>query len=235
MSRRVDSAIVNFDKAYRLAITYGDEETKDKAIENLSRIHIAYANSYYYNDDTVNARINVNKTLFYDPESARAYLTQGMIYKKQNSFQLMLESLNKAIAFGNKSGDVRTVNGSKKYVKDFYFGKAKDAIDKKSFELAIQNLDTLKTYDDTDPNLYYVYSQAYNALAEWDKAIAAASKGMELSGKSNESKAKFYFEIGTACIGKKDSAAACSAFRNAQYGGYIEKAKYQIDSVLRCR
>jgi len=90
-------------------------------------------------------------------------------------------------------------------------------------------------YGDGDANFYYYYSIVYNKKKEWDNAVKAANKGLELEKDENEAKAKLYFELGTAFYGKGDSAAACKAYKEAVYGDYVEQANYQIKEVLKCQ
>lgn len=233
-SQKLDSAIANFERALQFSETYGDEQTKGKAIDNLSKLYLSLGNSFYKAEDFANATINLDKALSFNPKYARAFLTKGMIFKKQNNTEAMKDAMDKAIAYATETADEKTTNAAKKTMKDFYLVKANDAVKAKSFKTTLDMLDMSKGYDDTDPNLYYLYAVAYNNLSEWDKAIASAQKGIELEANTKEARAKFYFELGNAQLGKNDKTAACSAYKNAKFGSFVEQAKYQIETVLKC-
>ena len=47
--------------------------------------------------------------------------------------------------------------------------------------------------------------------------------------------AKYYYELGNAFVGKSDNEAACDAYKNAMFGAYAENAKYQVETVLKCK
>jgi len=49
-----------------------------------------------------------------------------------------------------------------------------------------------------------------------------------------EAKARFYYELGNAYVGKGDNTSACDAFNKASVGVYSENANYQINEVLKC-
>jgi tetratricopeptide (TPR) repeat protein len=233
-SQKLDSAITNFERALQFSEIYGDVQTKGKAIDNLSKLYLSLGNSFYKADDFTIATINLDKALSFNPKYPRAFLTKGMIFKKQNNTEAMKDAMDKAIAFATEAADEKTANAAKKTMKDFYLVKANDAAKAKSFKTTLEMLDISKVYDDTDPNLYYLYAVAYNNLSEWDNAIASAQKGIELEANTSEARAKFYFELGNAQLGKNDKTAACSAYKNAKFGSFVEQAKYQIETVLKC-
>jgi len=233
-SSQLDSSIANFEKAYTYAQIYGDEKTEGKTADILSKLYLSLGNNYYRDDDFTNAMTVLNKSLKYNPKFAKVYLTMGMIYKKQDNAAMMTNAMDTAILYGNEENDPRTVGSAQKVMKDYFLISANGLVKDKDYNQMITLLDKAQSYDKTDANIYYLYALAYNGLSEWDKALEAATTGLGLEAQDNAAKAKFYFEMGNAYYGKNETDKACTAYKNAMYGNFVEQAKYQIETVLKC-
>jgi len=116
-----------------------------------------------------------------------------------------------------------------------YLKSANDALKSENWQEGIDLATQANTYGEQNSQSYYVLAVCYNKLSQWDNAISACNDGLALEKDSPEEKAKFYFEIGNAQAGNGDNAAACTAYKNAQYGNYKASAEYQLNEVLKCQ
>jgi len=233
-AKNYDEAIVNFEKAIELAQQYGDEKTEAKAKKILPQIYFSLGNSYYKKDDFENALSYLDNALKYKPDYAKVYLIKGLAYKKQGSVDEMLEALDLAIENGNATDDTKTANTAGKVAGDFLLSKGNKAVQAGNYDEAIELLNRATNYEPKQANTYYLLTVAHNKTSNWDASIAAANEGLTLEDDTNDAKAKFFFELGNAYMGKGDNASACSAFKNAAYGNYTDNANYQIETVLKC-
>lgn len=232
--KKIDEAIDNFVKAREMAETYGDDKTSGKAVDIVSKLYFARGNSFYKNDDLENALNDFNQSLEYNPDYAKAHLSKGLVFKKMDDQENMIASMDMAIEKARRDNDEKTMSTAGKVVRDHLLIQANTSIQAGNFDEAINLLNKATGYGEESPQTYYLLAVAHNKTSGWDQAIDAANKGLEIEEETNESKAKFYFELGNAFMGKGDNSAACDAYKNAAYGNYAESANYQINTVLNC-
>ena len=188
--------------------------------------------NHYKSKSYEDALICFGKSIDYNPNYAKPYLGQAMVYKKQDDVEKMLANCDQAIEIGGKTKDKKTVASAQKLAMNTMFNKAVSAIGSSKWTEAESSLNKSIEYGNNSPEVYYQLGKVYNAGKKWADAIANLNKAVELDEGDNGSKAKYYFELGNANIGSGDSAAACTAFKNAMYGNYVEQAKYQVEQVL---
>jgi tetratricopeptide (TPR) repeat protein len=233
-AKNIADAITNYLTAKDLAEKVGDTATISKTLDIIPKLYLSQGNDYYKNNDFENALINFDKALEFDPEYAKVYLSKGLVYKKQDNIPAMMESMEKAVEFGQKTNDEKTVTTASNVIRDNYLTNGQKAINAGNFQEAVTLLEQARLIGEPKSGIYYLLAVSYNKLSRWDDAIVAADNGLPLEEDTPDARAKFYFELGNAYLGKGSNQQACDAYKNALYGKNMEAAKYQIETVLKC-
>ena len=106
------------------------------------------------------------------------------------------------------------------------------AVQAKKYNDAVSNLLASQEYNNTDASSFYYLALAYNELSQYDEAIAAATKALELQP---ENTSDIYFELGKSYEKKGDNATSCDYYKKVTAGNNVAAAKYQIEQVLKCQ
>jgi tetratricopeptide (TPR) repeat protein len=232
--KNIIEAIPNFQKAAELATLYGNDQIVKKAEDIIPKLYFSIGNDFYKDGTYDQAIIYFDSALLLNPDYSKVYLSKGLLYRKQDNTEAMIAALDEAIAVGNRVEDDRTVKTAGKMLRDHYLKSANQSFKGENWEEAIDLATQANSYGEQKPQTFYLLAVCNNKLSQWDNALQAANDGLAIEQDSNEAKAKFYYEIGNANVGKGDTAAACAAFKNAAYGSYAESANYQIETVLQC-
>lgn len=235
-NKKIDKAIDELKDAIKYGQEYQDPETVDKARELIPKLYYARGNDLFKENKFDEALTNFQLALEYNPDYSRAYWGLGLVYNKQNKTIDMDIALKKARELAMKENDNELVDRINTNAKRFLVADAQSAIKAQKWNDAITALNLSNDYKADDADTYYYLAVAYNNLKNWNGAIEAAQKGIELSsGDTNENRAKFYFELGNAYKGVNNTDKACEAFKNARFGKFVENAKYEIETVLKCK
>lgn len=228
------AAIESFELAKQSAETYNNEEIAKKAHKVIPQVYNISGTNHYKAKKYEDAMICFGKSIEYNPNFAKPYLGQALIYKKQDNVEKMLANCDQAIEVGGKTKDKKTVASAQKLAMNTMFNMAVTAIGKSQWADAEGSLNKSIEYGKNSPEVYYQLGKVYNAQKKWDDAIANLNKAVELDEGDNGSKAKYYFELGNSHVGSGNTDAACTAFKSAMHGDYVEQAKYQVEQVLKC-
>lgn len=232
--KKVDEAIENFELAYEYADRSGDAGIKSKTADLIPKLYRVKGKNEYDNGEYDAALQSYAKALKYDPTYAIAYLSEALVYNKQNNTELMKVAMDSAIATGIRTNDEKTVEQAVKFMSNHLTIEANNAFKKNDYNTAISYLDEAVAYAPENPELYYLYALSYNKLSKWDEAISSAEKGLSVEEKTAAKQARFYFEMGNAQAGKGATDEACASFKKAAVGPLAESANYQIKTVLKC-
>lgn len=228
-----DEAIATFRKSFDLGLEYNDPNTVSRAQNILGRLYLSQGNNAYRAGENEKAVALLNSSLEYDTENARTWLLLGLTYRKLENAEEMKTAMDQAIAKAQKAIDEQTKASAEKSMRDFLAVRANRSIQANKGAEAIEMMNLAINYGE-EAQTYFLLTMAHNNLKQWDNAITAAQKALELEDGDAVEKAKIYFEIGNALREKGDTAGACEAFKNAAYGNYKESANYQIQQVLKC-
>lgn len=228
--KKFDEAIQNFTKSVEYSKKAGDDKTEDAAKTYIAGIKTAYGNSALKKDEFDKALGYYDEALKAKPDYMKAEYGKGLVYKKTDDLANMKISLDKVIAAG-EAGD-KDVDNARNAAYLAFRNAGAIALQSGSYDEAVINLNTSIEYDNTDPRAYYYLAVAYNGMSQWDNAVSAASKGLELNP---EDKSDTYFELGKAYEGMGDAASACGAYKNVTTGANVNAAKYQVEQVLKCQ
>ncbi|MBP6978917.1 MAG: hypothetical protein PHD61_10355 [Bacteroidales bacterium] len=232
-AKNVAEAIPNYLLAVEMADKVGNVEIADKAKEIIPKLYFSLGNDFYKAEKLDSAMICFDQALLYDSTYAKVYLSKGLVYKKQDNSEAMIASMDKAILFAKQLSDEKTATTAGNVVRDNLLINGNKAVKAGNFQQALPMLVKANTYGEPKPEVFYLLALCHNKGSEWDEAITAANQGIALET-TPEAKAKFYYELGNGYLGKGENASACTAYKNALYGNYLESAKYQIETVLKC-
>lgn len=227
--KKFNEAISNFEESVKYADQMGETKTADASRTYLSGIYTAQGNADLKADQLDKAIEDYNKAIHYKPDFARAYYGLGLVYKKQDKLEEMKQAMDQVMEM-SPAGD-KTAENARNTVATTFLNEGAVALQKSAFDKAIENLNVSTQYNETEPQAFYYLALAYNGKKDWDNAIAAAEKSLEL-GIENAGDA--WFEIGKSHEGKGDNDAACAAYKKVTSGNNLAAAKYQVEQVLKC-
>lgn len=233
--KKIDKAITEFEKAIEMGNKYNDPETVKTAKETIPKLYYAQGNDYYSNDKYEDALASFSKAAEMAPDYSRAFWGLGLAYNKLDETKKMKESFEKAKELAIAEGDAKMEAKITKTAKKYLQASGAKKLQAQDWAGALVCLDASLSFDPNNADTYYYIALADNGLKNWDDAVTAATKGLELSADKNvEFKAKFYYELGNAYKGKGDNSNACEAFGNAKHGSFVESANYELTQVLKC-
>lgn len=231
-SKKINASIALLEKGYAFGQQIGDEELKGKTADLVSQLRSKLGDSMRKKDKLDEAYAEYEMALKIDPSCVKAIYGQGLVFKEKDDLEKMKEKMNQVIKLGDGSDKLQKLADAARQTtsntlevagaKELQGGDAHKAIKliNESFE-----------YAPGEANSYYYLLVAYNKISEWENAIAAGTKALELK---KEDKSEIYFGLGQANEGKGDAAAACEAYKNVTSGPNVESAKYQMTQTLKC-
>ena len=228
--KKYNDALANFELSANWADQMGEDKTADAARTYLAGIYTAIGNSGYKKDEFDKALEDYNKALTYKPDYFKAYYGIGLVYKKQEKVAEMKEAMDKVLELA--PADDKTAENARSTTATTFLNEGAVALQKGSFDDAVNHLNTSLQYNDSEPLTHFYLCIAYNSKKEYDQAIDAGNKAIEL-GLQNTGDA--WFEIGKAYEGKGDTAGACEAYKKVTSGPNVQAAKYQAEQVLKCQ
>jgi tetratricopeptide (TPR) repeat protein len=223
-------AIPNFEKAAENADKMGETKTADASRTYLAGIYTSLGNADLKAEILDPAIEKYNKALSYKPGYYKAYYGLGLVYKKQENLPLMKEALDKVISMAGD--DAKTIGNAKDAATSAFQKAGAVALQANKYSIAVENLTVSLEYNNAEPRTYYYLSIANNGLSKWDDAITAANKALELQ---TEDKSDIYFELGKSSEGKGDAITACDFYKKVTAGNNVPAAKYQMETVLKCK
>lgn len=233
--KNFDLAIPAFEKSAELAKQFSDANILDKSETQLPKIYFAKGQSMMKADNADEAIVWFDKSLKYDPDFAKAYVSKGQAFKKKGDNVKMQENLEIAIDKGTKSNDTISVNNAKSLLASSLLSQGNAAFKKNDFTGAIAKLDESLKYNNSNKETHFLLAVCCNNAKKFDRAIESANNGLALDENTNDKAARYYFEIAKAYEGKKDIGNACANYKKAAFGAYKAQAEYQITTVLKCK
>jgi tetratricopeptide (TPR) repeat protein len=211
------------------------EASEDKAGADNAKKYIGYAYTYQANvklkeekyDEAIG---DFNTAIEYYPMNIKTYYGLGLAYLKTDDGPKMKEAMDKVIAMGPE--DDKTVAKAKSAAGKYYLAKAAKSLEKLQYEESIELLNNSMTYMPDHADSYYYLALAYNNTKAFDKAVATGEQGLGFAG---ENAFNLHFEIGRAYEGLGETKKACDHYKSVTGGPNVEAAKYQAETVLKCK
>lgn len=230
-----DGAITGFEKTKKVADKYGNKELSSKSDRIIPQVYYAKGSTFYKKKDFEAAMVSIDKAIELNPKYAKPYLVKASIYKNQGDEEKFLEACDKGLEVGHTIHDKKTITSIKKLAKNAMFNDAVKAIEAEKWSDAEKYLNNSIKYGNASADVFFQLGKVYNAEKKWDDAITILEKSLALDTKDEAGKARYYYELGVANSGKGNKDVACSSFKKAMHGQYLQNAKYQVEQVLKCK
>ena len=233
-NRDMDGAIEAFKKASELGEQYNNTTVTEKANNVLFQYYRNRGVKFYKKKSFEKALEEYKLAEKFKPDEPSIYYYKGLAYLKQKNNEKFEEAMKKANKTAEEQDDQQYINKTGNSLRNFYGREAQQELNNGNNEEAISLSKKALNYDEEFVSAYFFMAQAHNSLSQYDQAIEAAQKALELEEDDNEKKARFYYQLGIAYKGNGDTAKACEAYENAAYGDFAERAKYEREEVLNC-
>ncbi|MDP2721857.1 MAG: tetratricopeptide repeat protein [Bacteroidales bacterium] len=229
--KKFEAAISLLEKGTAYAKQIGDDELAGKTADLASQLSAKIGDSLRKKDKLDDAFAAYERALKLDPNSLKAMYGEGLVYKEKDDLEKMKETMNKVIELSDGTKDQKIADAARKSTSNALEVAGAKELQSGDAHKAIKLIKDSFTYQPGEANAYYYLLVAYNKVSEWDNAIEAGTKALELK---KEDKSEIYFGLGQANEGKGDAAAGCAAYKNVTSGPNVEAAKYQMTQVLKC-
>ncbi len=219
-------------KAEAVSEKYGSTTNKENAGKILVSGYGSLAGAYFANEDFENALATFDTLLSINPDYLTAYYNKALIYIKQGDSDSFENTIDTYIEKLKSANDEEKEKQASTIALEYFRAAGSQAAQAENLDEALALLDKASKYGD-DKDLFYFYADVYNKKKDFDKGAEYARKGLDLETGDAEAKAKFFYQIATAQVGKGQTAEACESFRNAMYGPFAEASKAQRTN-LKC-
>ena len=215
---------------------YNNPNVKEKAEKSILQLYMGLGKSNFAEKKYNEAIQNFDQVIARDSGNAEAYFIKGASYQQLKDEPKMYENYRLAIEKGTANGDASNAQKAKTQLINYYNQTGSVAQGAKKWDDAIAAFSKTVEIDNQNSTAYYSLAVCYNEKKSWDNAISNLEKALEFrTDKDRWSLDGAYFQLGTAYAGKKDNAKACEYFKKIGEGNFQASAKYQIETVLKCK
>lgn len=220
-------------KAATVAEKYGNATGKGNAGKLLTQGYYNMGTEFFAKKDYNNALLAFDSLLVINPGYPSAIYNKALVYRSQNNATGFEENIDSFIEKMKSSNDSVRVKQASKLALEYFRASGSQANQAEKLDDALALLNKAAKYGD-DKDLFYYYADVYNKQKNFDSGAEYAKKGLDLETGSAEAKAKFYFQLGLAQVGKGQTADACASFKNAMYGPFAAPSKAERTN-LKCQ
>jgi tetratricopeptide (TPR) repeat protein len=233
----MDKKISESIQASKVALAVASKYDSQKTIENTQKIMIqaysAMGSAFFSSNETDKAIQAFDSALAINPDHQASIYNKALIYRKLNDSDKFGETIDLYLSKLNANDDGAKIVQANKVALDYYRVSGGKANQANKLAEALELLNTSLKYG-TDKNVYYHFASIYNKQKKFTLAAENAQKGLEMETGTPEDKAKFYYELAVAQVGKGETANACETFKNSMYGPFVEASKAQRTN-LKCK
>jgi tetratricopeptide (TPR) repeat protein len=212
---------------------YNSATYKENAEKVLVQGYNIMGSAYFTANEYDKAIMAFDSLLAINPDYLTAIYNKALVYlKQQNSdaFETTIDMYIEKLKTGDNEDGIQQAS---KMALEYFRAAGSQALQGENLDEALSMLNKATKYGE-DKDLYYYLSDLYNKKKDFDKGQEYAQKGLALETGDAEAKAKFYYQIATAQVGKGETSEACGSFKNAQYGAFAEASKAQRTN-LKCK
>lgn len=228
-------ALAAFEKTIAAAEKYNVPALKEAAEENVPKVYFASGVAEFQAKNYQDAAKHLQRAAELDKENVKACYYLGLAYQNLKDEENMAEAFKSAAALS--AHDKATAGKAATSFGKYFYNKGITSMKGKQWEAAIGAFFIATEVEhELLGDVYYRMASAYNSWGKPTEAIAACEKALPLK-QSNDPKTTdgVYYELGTAYQAKNDKANACAAYRNVTSAPFLEGAKYQIQTALKCQ
>jgi len=219
-----------------VAEKYNDATTKEVAEKNIPQLYFAIGAADFQAQKFEEAIKSLDQAIARDPNMAMAYFVRGACYRSLKDDAKMEENYRLAIEKGTETNDARAVQQARSQLVSIFNNAGATAQRAQRWDDAIAAFSKTIEIDSGNSDAYYSLSACYNSKKSWNDAISTGEKALELrSGGDAKALDGVYYQLATAYAGKNDNAKACEYFKKVANEPFLVGAKYQIETVLKCK
>jgi tetratricopeptide (TPR) repeat protein len=218
--------------AAQAAEKYGSTSGKENAGKILTQGYYNRGTELFTAKDYNNAVLAFDTLLSINPNYTAAIYNKALIFRSQNNTAAFEENINSFIEKVKSVNDSVKVKQASKLALEYFRAAGSQANQANKLDEALSLLNKAAKYGD-DKDLFYFFADVSNKQKNFESGADYAQKGLNLETGNTEAKAKFYYQLAVAQVGKGQTTNACASFKNAMYGAFAEASKAQRTN-LKC-
>ena len=218
--------------AAAIAEKYGNASNKENAEKIMVQAYSTMANDFFTQNDYENALLAFDSLLLINPGYLAAIYNKALIYRSQNNADAFEETIDLFLEKLESGNDEERAKQASALALEYFRAAGSRANQADNLDEALVLLNKAAKYGD-DKDLFYFFADVYNKQKNFDSGAEYAQKGLDLETGDAEAKAKFYYQLAVAQVGKGQTANACASFKKAVYGAFAEASKAQRTN-LKC-
>lgn len=211
---------------------YDNPTGKTNAGKLLVQGYNAMAADFFAKNDFVNAILAFDSLLTINPDYVAAIYNKALIYIKQNDSDSFEKTIDLYLEKVKSVNDEEKTKKASTQALEYFRSAGSKANQADDLDEALVLLNKAAKYGD-DKDLFYYFSDVYNKQKNFNSGAEYAQKGLDLETGEAEAKAKYYYQLAVAQVGKGQTTDACASFKNAMYGPFAEASKAQRTN-LKC-
>ena len=212
--------------AAAIAEKYGSASNKENAEKIMVQAYSTMANDFFTQNDYENALLAFDSLLLINPGYLAAIYNKALIYRSQNNADAFEETIDLFLEKLESGNDEERAKQASTLALEYFRAAGSRANQADNLDEALVLLNKAAKYSD-DKDLFYFFADVYNKQENFDSGAEYAQKGLVLETGDAEAKAKFYYQLAVAQVGKGQTANACASFKKAMYGAFAEASKAQ--------
>jgi tetratricopeptide (TPR) repeat protein len=220
-------------KAVVAAEKYGNASNKENAGKIMVQAYNTMATGFFTQKDYENALLAFDSLLLINPGYLNAIYNKALIYRSQNNADAFEETIDLFLEKLKSGNDEERAKQASTLALEYFRAAGSQANQADNLDEALVLLNKAAKYGN-DKDLFYFFADVYNKQKNFNSGAENAQKGLDLETGDAEAKAKFYYQLAVAQVGKGQSANACASFKNAMYGAFAEASKAQRTN-LKCQ
>jgi tetratricopeptide (TPR) repeat protein len=224
--KNYEGALNTFLEAQDMAEKAGDEQTASKAENYAYRLFYNVGVGYVKEGDLEKALDYFQRGIDMEPSYYKNYKGRAIVYQREGDDAKAMEAFIETANIASESGELE----ERSKAIDQAEGFVAQAMQAEDYEKVIENGKLFLQFSET-PMVHYYMSHAYNALGDYQNALAHADKALELDQGSRASKAKIHFEKAEAYRNSGQFDQAKAAYAEAAYGEFKQRAEYMIEEL----
>jgi tetratricopeptide (TPR) repeat protein len=211
---------------------YSNASNKEKAQKVLVQGYNNLAVDYFSANDFEKALLTIDSLLLINPDYVNAIYNKALIYIKQDNADSFEQTIDLYLEKVKSANDTIKTQKASTLALEYFRSAGSKANQANKLDEALAFLNRSAKYGD-DKDLFYYFADVYNKKGNFDSGAENAQKGLDMETGNAEAKAKFFYQLAVAQVGKGQTAEACASFKNALYGPFAEASKAQRTN-LKC-
>jgi tetratricopeptide (TPR) repeat protein len=225
--KKVPESILACKTALAIAEKNENTKAKERAQKVIVSAYFTLGNTLFSSKEFDKALLAYDSCLQINENYNKAILNKALVYSKMENIAKYGETLEAYFEKSKSIGDTAQFATARKQALSFYKQAGIGAVKANKLADAATNFNLAFKYG-VDIDIYYRLADVLNKQKKFADAEVNAQKGLDLETGAPEAKAKFYYVLAEAKVGKGELDKACEAFKNAQFGPFVEAAKAQI-------